>query len=274
MARTKQTAKKDVPPNRNTLHGTQRPPWMAPPQKRPRTPGRSCFTSSASTTWRSDTPRPATSAGRVKGKAQRWRTEADNTSESTEDDEPPIQPRGGQSEEESEQEPPWAHQEIPRTHRATVGGKTLPRGMGPMPGDPDIEQPSASRHANRRKTKIFKAPKRRPPAPPRNVQAPPRQPQRRRKICRAFQEIRHYQKSTDLLIRRAPFARTVKEVLQGYGLQYRMQAVALEAIQEAAEAHLISILEDTNLCAIHAKRVTILPRDMMLARRLRRDYNQ
>ena len=128
MARTKQTAKKDVPPNRNTLHGTQRPPWMAPPQKRPRTPGRSCFTSSASTTWRSDTPRPATSTGRVKGKAQRWRTEADNTSESTEDDEPPIQPRGGQSEEESEQEPPWAHHEIPRTHRATVGGKTLPRG--------------------------------------------------------------------------------------------------------------------------------------------------
>ena len=66
----------------------------------------------------------------------------------------------------------------------------------------------------------------------------------------------------------------MKEVLQGYGLQYRMQAVALEAIQEAAEAHLISILEDTNLCAIHAKRVTILPKDMMLARRLRRDYNQ
>lgn len=92
---------------------------------------------------------------------------------------------------------------------------------------------------------------------------------RSRNGTRALREIRQYQKSTDLLIRRLPFQRLVKEISQDFKPDVRFQSSALEALQEAAESHLISIFEDTNLCAIHAKRVTIMPKDMALARRIR-----
>lgn len=87
---------------------------------------------------------------------------------------------------------------------------------------------------------------------------------------RALKEIRAYQKSTDLLIRRLPFARLVREIQQGLTRQsYRWQGSAILALQEAAEAHLVGLFEDCNLCAIHGKRVTIMPKDMQLARRIR-----
>lgn len=87
---------------------------------------------------------------------------------------------------------------------------------------------------------------------------------------RALREIRFYQRNTDLLIRRLPFARLVKEVQTYFFRQeYRWQAEAIIALQEAAEAHLVSLFEDANLCTIHAKRVTIMPKDIQLARRIR-----
>lgn len=87
---------------------------------------------------------------------------------------------------------------------------------------------------------------------------------------KALKEIRQYQNSTDLLIRRLPFARLVREIQQGLSRQtYSWQASAILALQEAAEAHLIGLFEDCNLCAIHGKRVTIMPKDMQLARRIR-----
>ena len=87
---------------------------------------------------------------------------------------------------------------------------------------------------------------------------------------RALREIRFYQRNTDLLIRRLPFARLVREV-QTYFFRkpYRWQAEAMVAMQEAAEAHLVGLFEDANLCTIHAKRVTIMPKDLQLARRIR-----
>jgi len=85
----------------------------------------------------------------------------------------------------------------------------------------------------------------------------------------ALREIRKYQKGTDLLIRKLPFQRLVKEVMQGFKVNYRMQSAAILALQEAAEAYLIGLFEDTNMCAVHAKRVTIQPKDMQLARRIR-----
>ena len=96
----------------------------------------------------------------------------------------------------------------------------------------------------------------------------------RRQRCRpgtkALRDIRRYQKSTELLINKLPFQRLVREITQEkLQLDYRFQATALLAIQEAAEAHLIGLFEDTNLCAIHAKRVTIMAKDMQLARRIR-----
>lgn len=87
---------------------------------------------------------------------------------------------------------------------------------------------------------------------------------------RALKEIRAYQQSTDLLIRRLPFARLVREIQMSYTRSiFRWQGSAILALQEAAESHLISLFEDCNLCAIHAKRVTIMPKDMQLARRIR-----
>ena len=85
----------------------------------------------------------------------------------------------------------------------------------------------------------------------------------------ALREIRRYQKSADLLIRKLPFQRLVREIAQNYQDDLRFQASAILAIQEAAETYLTSLFEDSNLCAVHAKRVTILPKDIQLARRIR-----
>lgn len=87
---------------------------------------------------------------------------------------------------------------------------------------------------------------------------------------RALREIRFYQKNTDLCIRRLPFARLVKEVQTYFSRkEYRWQAQAMLALQEAAEAHLVGLFEDAYLCSIHAKRVTLMVKDMQLARRIR-----
>ena len=87
---------------------------------------------------------------------------------------------------------------------------------------------------------------------------------------KALKEIRKYQGSTSLLLRRLPFARLVREIQYSMTRQpYRWQGSAILALQEAAEAHLVGLFEDSNLCAIHGKRVTIMPKDMQLARRIR-----
>jgi len=104
----------------------------------------------------------------------------------------------------------------------------------------------------------------------------------------ALREIRKYQKSTELLIRKLPFQRCVpsmppslkrqpshslcslvREIAQDFKSDLRFQSSAILALQEASEAYLVGLFEDTNLCAIHAKRVTIMPKDVQLARRIR-----
>jgi histone H3 len=85
----------------------------------------------------------------------------------------------------------------------------------------------------------------------------------------ALHEIRKYQKSTKLLIRKAPFKRLVREIAIDFKSDLRMQSTAILALQEASEAYLIRLFEDTNVCAMHGKRVTITPKDMQLARRIR-----
>ena len=98
-----------------------------------------------------------------------------------------------------------------------------------------------------------------------------KKPHRYRPGTVALREIRKYQKSTELLIRKLPFQRLVREVAQDFKNDLRFQGSAVMALQEAAEAYLVSLFEDTNLCAIHAKRVSIMPRDMQLARRIRNE---
>jgi histone H3 len=101
----------------------------------------------------------------------------------------------------------------------------------------------------------------------------------------ALRDIRKYQKSTDLLVRKLPFDRLVREVAQDFKNDLRFQNAAFPALQESSEASLVALFEvhsdvkvqpkkcmqDTNLCAIHAKRVTIMPKDVQLARRIRKD---
>ena len=126
----------------------------------------------------------------------------------------------------------------------------------------------------------------------------PRRKHRKRPGQKALQEIRVYQRSTELLIRKLPFARLVREVCNDVAgnaefrwrvprrpsidrararaarrdvdrARPRRQASAISALQEATEAHFVQLFEDANLCAIHGKRVTIMVKDIQLARRIR-----
>ena len=100
-----------------------------------------------------------------------------------------------------------------------------------------------------------------------------KKPHRYRPGTVALREIRRYQKSTDLLIRKAPFLRLYREIMFSDDVKapddFRVAAASALALQEATEAYLVGLFEDTNLCAIHAKRVTIMPKDIQLARRIR-----
>merc|ERR1711981_245879 len=96
-----------------------------------------------------------------------------------------------------------------------------------------------------------------------------KKPHRFRPGTVALREIRRFQKSTELLIRKLPFQRLVREIASEYRSELRFQSSAVLALQEASEAYMVGLFEDTNLCAIHAKRVTIMPKDMQLARRIR-----
>jgi histone H3 len=85
----------------------------------------------------------------------------------------------------------------------------------------------------------------------------------------ALRQVKALQKSTELLIARAPFSRLVREIAESHKAGLRFQSSAVAAIQEATEAFVISLLSDANLTALHANRVTALPRDLQLVRRLR-----
>jgi histone H3 len=100
-----------------------------------------------------------------------------------------------------------------------------------------------------------------------------KRPHRFRPGTVALREIRKYQKGTELLLRKLPFQSLVREIARDFKTDLRFQSSAILALQEATEAYLVGFFEDTHLCAIHAKRVTIMPRDMQLARRIRGERN-
>jgi histone H3 len=118
-----------------------------------------------------------------------------------------------------------------------------------------------------RKTLVTKAAKKARPYAPGTGGI--KKPHRYRPGTVALREIRKYQKSTELLMRKLPFQRLIREIAQEFRADLRFQSTAILALQEASEAYLVGLFEDTNLCAIHAKRVTIMPKDMQLARRIR-----
>ncbi|EAN78895.1 histone H3 variant [Trypanosoma equiperdum] len=89
----------------------------------------------------------------------------------------------------------------------------------------------------------------------------------------ALREIRRLQSSTDFLIQRAPFRRFLREVVSNLKDSYRMSAACVDAIQEATETYITSVFMDANLCTLHANRVTLFPKDIQLALKLRGERN-
>jgi histone H3 len=95
-----------------------------------------------------------------------------------------------------------------------------------------------------------------------------KKPERYRPGAAALRDIRKYQKSTEVLIKKLPFQRLVREIATDFKTGLRFQGSAIAALQEAAEAYLVKVFDDSNQCALHAKRVTVMPKDMQLARRI------
>ena len=123
-------------------------------------------------------------------------------------------------------------------------------------------------------TKATKTKGKKSPAAQQGQKGQQKKPHRYRPGIVALREIRRYQKSTELLIRKLPFQRLVQELAQDLGKKdIRFQSRAIMALQEASEAYLVGLLEDSNLCAVHAKRVTIMPKDIQLACRIRGERN-
>ena len=104
---------------------------------------------------------------------------------------------------------------------------------------------------------------------PAAVEGGVKKPHRYRPRTVALHEIRRYQKSTELLIRKLSFQRLVREIAMDYRSELRFQLAAIMALQEASEAYLMGLFEDSNLCTINAKQVTIMPKDIQLLRRIR-----
>ena len=111
-----------------------------------------------------------------------------------------------------------------------------------------------------------------------------KKPHRYRPSIVVLREIRRYQSSTENLIKRTPFQRLIREISQEYricpdgpgtpSVQVRFQSTAIAALQEVAENYIVGLFEDVNLLAIHARRVTIMPRDIRLALRIRGDHHR
>ena len=93
----------------------------------------------------------------------------------------------------------------------------------------------------------------------------------KRREIKALREIKKYQSIMELLVRWLPFQRLVREVAQGIRADLKFQGIILKAIQEAEEAFLVGLLEQANLCAVHAKWITVMPKDIQLARCIRGD---
>ena len=173
---------------------------------------------------------------------------------------------------------------IPPGPRKTVGGQPKPRTsaqqrLKPKPSARSVKEAQAElkkvlaqkREEERKKAAARMAKKGSQKAPKGGV----KKRYRYRPGTVALKQIRQYQKTTELLIRKLPFQRLVREIAGDSEIitsplcgKVRFQSAAIMALQEAAEAYLVGLFEDTNLCAIHAKRVTIMPKDIQLARRI------
>ncbi|KAB2107038.1 hypothetical protein AG0111_0g4724 [Alternaria gaisen] len=138
----------------------------------------------------------------------------------------------------------------PGARDVRVGGKSLPKNLAEKAARKTPKTPGINKNGTTRKKRRFK---------PGTV---------------ALREIRKYQRSTDLLIRKLPFSRLVREICNDFITGYRWAAEAIMAMQEIAETFLVSYFEDLNFNAIHAKRITIMYKDSKLAQHYYRKYDE
>ncbi|CAL2052542.1 unnamed protein product [Caenorhabditis brenneri] len=104
-----------------------------------------------------------------------------------------------------------------------------------------------------------------------NTQGPVKK-QRFRPGATALRDIRQYEQSTEPIIRKMPFRRIIQEIAHtNFNTMIKYQALAVDLLRQAAEEYITSLFEDANLCAHHAKRVTVMPKDLQLASRIRGD---
>ena len=191
----------------------------------------------------------------------------------------PVNPKGPSTGEPPEPDPGM----LPPGPRRTTGGSKPALNPGQRSGlvkaiQAEVRKAIARKKAEEHAAQAAKAAK---AAKKSGVKAPPggvKKLHRYRPGTVALKEIRRYQKSTELLIRKLPFQRLVREIAGDLKVilsplcgKVRFQSLAIKALQEASEAYLVGLFEDTNLCAIHAKRVTIMPKDIQLARRIHRE---
>ena len=188
----------------------------------------------------------------------------------------PVNPKGPSTGEPPEPDPGML---LPGPRRTTVGSKPA-LNPGQRSGSvkaiqAEVRKAIARKKAEERAAQAAKAAK---AAKKSGVKAPKggvKNPYRFRPGTVALKEIRRYQKSTELFIRKLPFQRLVQEIAGDHKVitsplcgKVKFQSLAIKALQEASEAYIVGLFEDTNLCAIHAKRVTIMPKDIQLARRI------
>nr|XP_060616251.1 histone H3-like centromeric protein A [Anolis sagrei ordinatus] len=160
----------------------------------------------------------------------------------------------------------------PSTPSRRGSGRSPGRGSGRSPGrGTGRSSGQGARRSPRRGQSPRQSPHRSRRQQPAAEGRAPRRRRRYRPGQLAMIQIRKFQKSTNLLIPKLPFGRVVREICLDFtrGLDMHWQAMALLALQEAAEAFLVHLMEDAHLCAIHAKRVTLFPKDIQLARRIR-----
>ena len=151
--------------------------------------------------------------------------------------------------------------EQPPTDR---GNSQIPMSQIPNPGRTKLSARKSTEGKSPKKKRILYCARKSAPA-----NGGYKKPHRYRPGTVALREIRRYQKSTDLLIRKLPFQRLVREITEDFKSDHRRRANKVLALQEACEAYLVSVLWDTNLCSIHAGRVGLMPKDIQLARRIR-----
>jgi len=228
----------------------------------------------------SDTSGSSTSSGFLasnRGGTKRHQEEAgSNRGGSKHDQEEEVPPRDNQDRRREEEDDEVGDREESDEEEQLGGGEKADRRKQPTPVKNILPAAHPKQVAKKSTGAIKLKGGKKPPVAqkaPREMTA--KQPAVARKFRpghQALREIRKYQKSTDCLIPKLPFSRLVREIATNVASNIqdlRFQSTAIMALQEAAEAYLTTLFEDTVLCAIHARRVTIMPRDMQLTMRIR-----